>query len=97
MTPAVAGALVLAFDLGLIAFAGLLVLRGLFAWLRAAPRHRLVGAAAGVTEPVLSRLRALLPSALRDFPVDVAYLAAIGVTLFARYAVLAALGRADGH
>lgn len=91
-----ASALAVVFDVGLIAYAGILVLRGLFAWLRADPGHGLVRAAAAATDPVLRPLRALLPSALRDFPVEVSYLVAIGVTLFARYAVLAALAAANG-
>lgn len=97
MTPALAAAAAMAVDFGLLAYAAVVVLRGLFAWLRADPRHGLVRAAAGITDPVLKRLRALLPSAFRDFPIDVSYIVAIGVTLFARYAALGALAGAARH
>ena len=97
MTPALTGALAVVVDIGLLAYASVIVFRGLLAWLGVDSRHRLARATAEVTDPVLRRLRALLPSALRDFPLDVSYLVAIGVTLFARYAMLAALAGASWH
>ncbi|HET7747358.1 MAG TPA: YggT family protein [Vicinamibacteria bacterium] len=73
------------------AYLAALLLHGLFSWVGADPGHVLVRSVARPTGPVIARVRAFLPVALRAFPLDVAFLVVLCLALCLRYAIVPAL------
>ena len=68
-----------------------LVARAVVSWVSADPRNPIVRFLHAATDPLLRRIRALLPANLRAFPVDVAFLVLLALVLFSRHAVAQAL------
>jgi len=69
----------------------LLIGRAIISWVNADPRNTIVRFLIAVTDPPLRVIRRMLPSNLRYFPLDIAFLVLFGLVLFARYAVVQAL------
>ena len=75
----------------LMVYSWLLIGRALVSWVNADPRKAVVRVLIRVTDPPLGIVRRMLPSSLRYFPVDVAFLVVLGLVLFARYVVVPSL------
>jgi YggT family protein len=69
----------------------LLIGRAIVSWVNADPRNAIVRFLIAVTDPPLRVIRRMLPSNLRYFPLDIAFLVLFGLVLFARYAVVQTL------
>ena len=65
----------------------LLIGRAIVSWVNADPRNAIVRFLIAVTDPPLRVIRRMLPSNLRYFPLDIAFLVLFGLVLFAQYAV----------
>jgi YggT family protein len=68
-----------------------LIGRAIISWVDASPYNPIVRFLILATEPVLRRIRPLLPHSLRVFPIDIAFLVLIGIVQFARIAVVQTL------
>ena len=64
-----------------------LVARAIISWVNADPRNAIVRVIVQATEPPLRTIRRMLPTSLRHFPIDVAFLVLLALVLFANYAV----------
>jgi len=60
-------------------------------WVSADPRNPIVRFLYTVTEPPLRFIRRRLPTSLRYFPLDIAFLVLFGLVIFAQYAVVQSL------
>ena len=69
----------------------LLIGRAIVSWVNADPRNAIVRFLIAVTDPPLRVIRRMLPSNLRYFPLDIAFLVLFGLVLFAQYAVVQTL------
>ena len=65
----------------------LLIGRAIVSWVNADPRNAIVRFLIAVTDPPLRVIRRMLPSNLRYFPLDIAFLVLFGLVVFAQYAV----------
>jgi YggT family protein len=76
-----------------------LFVRALVSWVSADPRNTIVRYLSLMTDPLVERVRRWLPMKLRYFPLDLAFLALLGLVVVARYGVagtLVQLGRRLG-
>ena len=64
-----------------------LIGRAIISWVNADPRNGIVRFLILATEPVVERVRRLLPMKLRYFPLDLAFLVTLGIVIFLRYAL----------
>jgi len=80
-----------ALDLVLMLYSWLLIGRAIISWVNADPRNPIVRFLILVTDPPLRIIRRMLPSSLRYFPLDIAFLVLLGLVIFARYAVVQTL------
>ena len=78
-------------DMMLTIYMWLLIGRAIVSWVNADPRNPIVRFLILVTDPPLRVIRRMLPSSLRYFPLDIAFLVLFGLVLFARYAVVQAM------
>ena len=62
--------------------------RAVTSWVSADPRNPIVGFLYAVTEPPMRLIRRRLPTSLRYFPLDVAFLVLLGLIVFAQYAIV---------
>jgi len=69
----------------------LLIGRAIVSWVNADPRNGIVRFLIAVTDPPLRVIRRMLPSSLRYFPLDIAFLVLFGLVVFAQYAVAQSL------
>jgi YggT family protein len=69
----------------------LLIGRAIVSWVNADPRNAIVRFLILVTDPPLRVIRRMLPSSLRYFPLDIAFLVLFGLVIFAQYAVVQTL------
>jgi YggT family protein len=69
----------------------LLIGRAIVSWVNADPRNAIVRFLIAVTDPPLRVIRRMLPSNLRYFPLDIAFLVLFGLVVFAQYAVAQSL------
>jgi len=77
----------------------ILVGRAIVSWVNADPRNMIVQILVRATDPPLRVIRRFLPSSLRYFPLDIAFLVLIGIIIFLQYALvptLIELGRRSG-
>jgi YggT family protein len=72
----------------------LLIGRAIVSWVNADPRNQIVRFLIMVTDPPLRVIRRLLPSRLRYFPLDIAFLVLIGLVIFGRVAIVQSLAEA---
>jgi YggT family protein len=64
-----------------------LIARAIISWVNADPRNTIVRFLAMATDPVVERVRKLLPMKLRYFPLDLAFLVTFGIVIFLRFAL----------
>jgi YggT family protein len=64
-----------------------LVGRAIVSWVNADPRNTIVRILVQATDPPLRVVRRMLPTSLRYFPLDIAFLVLVGLVIFAQYAV----------
>jgi YggT family protein len=69
----------------------ILIARAVTSWVSADPRNPIVRFLYTVTEPPLRLIRRRLPTSLRYFPLDIAFLVLFGLVIFAQYAVVQSL------
>jgi YggT family protein len=68
-----------------------LIARAVVSWVNADPRNFIVSLLHAATEPPLRLIRRRLPTSLRYFPLDVAFLVLFGLVLFAQYGIVQSL------
>ena len=69
----------------------ILIGRAIVSWVNADPRNAIVRFLYMATEPLIALIRRLLPSSLRYFPLDIAFLVLFGIVIFARVALVQTL------
>jgi YggT family protein len=69
----------------------ILIARMIISWVSADPRNPIVSFIHAATEPPMRAIRRRLPTSLRYFPLDVAFLVLFGIVIFARYGVVQSL------
>lgn len=69
----------------------ILIGRAIISWVNADPHNGIVRFLRSVTDPPVEFVRRLLPSSLRYFPLDIAFLVVFGIVIFAQYAVVQTL------
>ena len=80
-----------ALDMGLLVYMWVLIARAVVSWVNADPRNTIVRFLSAATDPVVERVRRLLPMRVRYFPVDIAFLVLFGIIIFLRYALAISL------
>jgi YggT family protein len=69
----------------------ILIARMIISWVSADPRNPIVSFIHAATDPPMRAIRRLLPTSLRYFPLDIAFLVLFGLVIFARYGVVQSL------
>lgn len=69
----------------------ILIARMIVSWVSADPRNPIVSIIHAATEPPMRAIRRRLPTSLRYFPLDIAFLVLFGIVIFARYGVVQSL------
>jgi len=69
----------------------ILIGRMIVSWVNADPRNPIVSFLLAATEPPMRAIRRRLPTSLRYFPLDVAFLVLFGIVIFARYGIVQSL------
>ena len=69
----------------------ILIARMIISWVSADPRNPIVSFLYAATEPAMRMIRRRLPTSLRYFPLDIAFLVLFGIVVFARYGVVQSL------
>jgi len=65
----------------------ILLARAVVSWVNADPRNPIVQFLTMATEPLLRIIRRMLPTNLRYFPIDIAFLVLLAIVLFSQYAI----------
>ena len=68
-----------------------LVARAVVSWVSADPRNPIVSFLYAATEPALRVIRRRLPTSLRYFPLDIAFLVLFALVIFAQYGLVNSL------
>jgi YggT family protein len=68
-----------------------LIARAVVSWVSADPRNPIVSFLYAATEPPLRLIRRRLPTSLRYFPLDIAFLVLFGLVIFAQYGIVQSL------
>ena len=68
-----------------------LIARAVVSWVSADPRNPIVSFLYAATEPPLRLIRRQLPTNLRYFPLDIAFLVLFGLVIFAQYGIVQSL------
>ena len=68
-----------------------LIARAVVSWVSAGPRNPIVSFLYSATEPPLRLIRRRLPTSLRYFPLDVAFLVLLAIVVFGMWGVVPAL------
>jgi len=63
----------------------------IISWVSADPRNPIVSFILAATEPPMRLIRRRLPTSLRYFPLDVAFLVLFGIVILARYGIVQSL------
>jgi YggT family protein len=61
--------------------------RAIVSWVSADPRNKIVQFLYMATEPLLRIIRGWLPTNLRYFPIDIAFLVLLALVLFSQFAI----------
>jgi YggT family protein len=64
-----------------------LIARAVVSWVSADPRNPIVNFLYAATEPALRVIRRRLPTSLRYFPIDIAFLVLFGLVVFAQFGI----------
>jgi YggT family protein len=75
----------------LFVYQWVLIARAVISWVSADPRNPIVSFLYAATEPPLRLIRRRLPTSLRYFPLDVAFLVLFGLVIFAQYGIVQSL------
>ena len=75
----------------LFVYQWILIARAVISWVSADPRNPIVSFLYAATEPPLRLIRRRLPTNLRYFPLDVAFLVLFGLVIFAQYGIVQSL------
>lgn len=73
------------------AYSIVLFARAVVSWVNADPRNPIVQFLVAATEPMLRIIRRLLPTNLRYFPIDIAFLVLLAIVMFSQYAIAQSL------
>jgi len=84
-------ALATVLDMFLRIYIFVLIGRAIISWVDASPYNPIVRFLHMATDPLLMRIRPLLPRSLRYFPIDIAFLVLLGIVYFARVAIVGTL------
>jgi len=68
-----------------------LIARAVLSWVSADPRNPIVSFLHAATDPPLRVIRRRLPTSLRYFPLDIAFLVLFGLVIFAQYGIVQSL------
>ena len=68
-----------------------LIARAVLSWVSADPRNPIVSFLHAATDPPLRVIRRRLPTSLRYFPLDIAFLVLFGLVIFAQYGIVQTL------
>jgi YggT family protein len=68
-----------------------LIARAVVSWVSADPRNPIVSFLYAATEPPMRLIRRRLPSSLRYFPLDIAFLVLFALVVFAQYGIVQSL------
>lgn len=71
--------------------------RAIVSWVNADPRNPVVQILIRATDPPLRVVRRLLPMSLRYFPLDIAFLALVGLVLFLQHGLAVSLVEAGAR
>jgi YggT family protein len=69
----------------------ILIARMIISWVNADPRNPIVSFIHSATEPPMRLIRRRLPTSLRYFPLDIAFLVLFAIVILARYGVAQSL------
>jgi YggT family protein len=72
-------------------YSWVLIARAVVSWVSADPRNPIVSFLYSATEPPLRLIRRRLPTSLRYFPLDIAFLVLFGLVIFAQYGIVQSL------
>ena len=72
-------------------YSWVLIGRAVVSWVSADPRNPIVSFLYAATEPPLRLIRRRLPTSLRYFPLDIAFLVLFGLVIFAQYGIVQTL------
>jgi YggT family protein len=72
-------------------YSWVLIARAITSWVSADPRNPIVSFLYAATEPPLRLIRRRLPTSLRYFPLDIAFLVLFGLVIFAQYGIVQTL------
>jgi YggT family protein len=75
----------------LFVYQWVLIARAVVSWVNADPRNPIVQFLHAATDPLLRVIRRWLPTSLRYFPLDVAFLVLFGLVIFAQYGIVQSL------
>ena len=64
-----------------------LIARAVISWVNADPRNPIVQFLHSVTDPLVRVIRRLLPTNLRYFPIDIAFLMLFALAIFCEFAI----------
>ncbi len=78
-------------DVVLTVYWWILLARAVISWVSADPRNPIVRFLHQVTDPLLSAIRRRLPTSLRYFPLDVAFLVLLALVVFGLYGIVPVL------
>lgn len=68
-----------------------LIARAVVSWVSADPRNPIVRFLYSATEPAIRMIRRRLPTSLRYFPLDIAFLVLFGLVIFAQFGIAQSL------
>jgi YggT family protein len=71
----------------LVGYMWVLIAAAIVSWVDANPRNRIVYYLSMATDPVVDRVRKLLPMKLRYFPIDLGFIVTFGIVIFLRFAL----------
>ena len=66
----------------------ILIARAVISWVNADPRNPIVAFLHAATDPPIRLIRRRLPTNLRYFPLDIAFLVLFGLVVFAQYGLV---------
>jgi len=72
-------------------YSWVLIARAVVSWVSADQRNPIVSFLYAATEPPLRLIRRRLPTSLRYFPLDIAFLVLFGLVIFAQYGIVQSL------
>ncbi len=78
-------------DFVLLVYMWILIARAVISWVSADPRNPIVRFLYSVTEPPTRMIRRRLPTGLRHFPLDVAFLVLFALVIFVRFGLVQSL------